>query len=59
MIDATPSITVSISGTAQEGHTLSAVVSGFEGDDALSYQCQSSSHGGQTWSDIADATNAS
>ena len=38
MIDATPSITVSISGTAREGQTLSAVVGGAESDDGLSYQ---------------------
>src|SRR5207248_1087664 len=37
VIDATPSITATISGTAQEGQTLTAVVSGAEGDDILSY----------------------
>src|SRR5262249_15247005 len=42
VIDKVPSITVSISGTAQEGQTLSAVVSGAEGDDPLSYQWFSS-----------------
>jgi FecR protein/Bacterial Ig-like domain len=58
VIDETPSITVSISGTAEEGHTLHTVVSGFEDDDTLSYQWQSSSDGGHTWSNIADATGA-
>ena len=37
VIDAAPTITVSISGTAQEGQTLSAAVSGNESDDVLSY----------------------
>ena len=37
VIDATPGITVSIGGTAQQGQTLSAVVSGAESDDTLSY----------------------
>jgi hypothetical protein len=37
VIDATPSITVSVGGTAQEGQTLSAMVSGAESDDTLSY----------------------
>jgi hypothetical protein len=58
VIDETPSITVSISGTAAEGHTLHAVVSGFEDDDTLSYQWQSSLDGGHTWNNIADATSA-
>jgi hypothetical protein len=48
VIDETPSITVSISGTPQEGQTLHAVVSGFEDDDTLTYQWQSSSDGGHT-----------
>src|SRR5205085_619554 len=38
VIDAAPSITASISGTAQEGKTLTASVTGAEGDDALSYK---------------------
>ena len=58
VIDETPSITVSISGTAEGGHTLHAVVSGFEDDDTLTYQWQSSSDGGHTWSNITDATSA-
>src|SRR5205807_1585905 len=39
--DAAPVISVSIAGTAQEGVTLTAVVSGFEIEDTLSYQWQS------------------
>ena len=41
------------SGTAQEGQTLSAVVSG---GTASSYQWQFSSDGGSTWNDISGAT---
>ena len=41
MIDAAPSITATIGGTAQEGQTLAAQVSGAESDDALSYQWMS------------------
>src|SRR5207253_1088974 len=37
VIDAAPSISATISGTAQEGQTLTAVVSGAESDDILSY----------------------
>jgi hypothetical protein len=42
VIDAAPSINVSINGTAQEGQTLTAVVTGAESDDGLSYQWISS-----------------
>jgi hypothetical protein len=37
VVDATPNIEVTIDGTAQEGQTLSARVSGAEGDDTLTY----------------------
>src|SRR6202030_4157533 len=37
VIDQTPSISVSIGGTAQEGQVLAAIVSGHEADDTLSY----------------------
>src|SRR5260370_6647542 len=56
--DKAPSITVAINGTAQEGQTLSAVVSGADSDDALTYQWQSSSDGTHS-SNIANATSSS
>src|SRR4029077_8312158 len=49
----TNGLSVSISGTAQEGQTLTAVVSG---GTASSYQWQSSTDGGSTWNDISGAT---
>ncbi|HLH92034.1 MAG TPA: hypothetical protein VKX28_26680 [Xanthobacteraceae bacterium] len=47
-----------ISGTAQEGQTLTASVGANDGDLALAYQWQRSTDNGNTWSSIAGATNA-
>jgi uncharacterized protein YcsI (UPF0317 family) len=49
--------TVTVSGTAQEGQTLTAVASTGDGDVTLGYQWQSSSDG-QTWSNISGATGS-
>ncbi len=57
-IFATSAAAALISGTAQEGQTLTAQVSANDSDAVLTYQWQRSSDNGTTWSNISAATNA-
>ncbi|WP_201455999.1 beta strand repeat-containing protein, partial [Bradyrhizobium macuxiense] len=57
--DAAPTIsTPTISGTAQEGQTLTASANAGQADNAVSYQWQISTNGGTTFTNIAGATAA-
>ena len=56
VIDITPTLSVTVSGTAQEGQTLTAAATANDADAVISYQWQSLS--GSTWSNISGATNA-
>jgi VCBS repeat-containing protein len=53
----TPTISVAISGTAQEGQTLTANATTNDAEATIHYQWQNSSDG-TTWSDISGATNS-
>src|SRR5262245_42629125 len=52
----TPTISVAISGTAQEGSTLNANTTTNDPDATIHYQWQFSSDGGDSWHDISGAT---
>jgi hypothetical protein len=58
--DAAPTITpVSISGVAQEGQVLTATgATAGQADNGVTYQWQSSTDGGTTWTAIGGATNS-
>jgi hypothetical protein len=53
----TPTVSVTISGTAQEGQTLTANATTNDSDATIHYQWQSSSDNGHTWSNISGATD--
>jgi VCBS repeat-containing protein len=57
-IFATASAAAQISGTAEQGQTLTARVGVNDSDLALAYQWQRSTNGGSTWSSISGATSA-
>jgi hypothetical protein len=58
--DAAPTVTTpTITGTAQEGQVLVATAKAGESDDTVSYQWQSSSNGGSTWTNISGAGSSS
>jgi Ca2+-binding RTX toxin-like protein len=56
VVDIAPTLSVTVSGTAQEGQMLTAVAVANDADAVVSYQWQSLN--GTTWSNIAGATNA-
>jgi hypothetical protein len=56
VIDIAPTLTVSVSGTAQEGKTLTASAVANDSDAVITYQWQSLS--GSTWSNISGATSS-
>jgi VCBS repeat-containing protein len=59
VLDAAPTVTTpTISGTAQEGMTLTASASAGQSDNAVSYQWQTSTDGGATYHDIVGATGS-
>jgi len=55
VIDVAPTLSVTISGAAQEGQTLTATAVANDADAAVTYQWQS--FNGTTWSNIAGATS--
>ena len=60
VLDAAPTVTTPlITGTAQEGQTLTASASSGQSDNPVTYQWQISTDGGATYSNIAGATGAS
>jgi Ca2+-binding RTX toxin-like protein len=56
VIDITPTLSVTVSGTAQEGQTLTATGVANDADAVVTYQWQN--FNGTTWSNIAGATSA-
>jgi hypothetical protein len=57
VIDINPTLSVSISGTAQDGQTLTAIAIANDGDAVVSFQWQRLLGG--TWTDITGATSSS
>ncbi len=57
VIDITPTLSVSVSGTAQEGQTLTATAHANDSDAVISYQWQQ--RVGRTWTNISGATASS
>jgi VCBS repeat-containing protein len=59
VLDAAPTVTTpTISGTAQEGATLTASASAGQSDNTVSYQWQTSTDGGASYHDIVGATGS-
>src|SRR5262249_21781014 len=56
VIDIAPTLSVTVSGTAQEGQTLTATAVANDADAVVGYQWQS--FDGTTWSNIAGATGS-
>jgi uncharacterized protein YcsI (UPF0317 family) len=56
VVDIAPTLSVSVSGTSQEGHTLTASAVANDADAVITYQWQSLT--GSTWSNISGATAA-
>src|SRR5262249_46904686 len=54
--DIAPTLSVTISGAAQEGQSLTALPVANDSDVSFAYQWQSSSDHGTTWGDISGAT---
>jgi hypothetical protein len=56
VVDITPTLTVKVTGTAQEGKKLTASATANDSDAVVTYQWQS--FNGTTWSDVAGATTS-